>query len=110
LRGEGRGEGPFFEFGQERLENTVQILDDIVVPDPDYTITESAQLLVTLAVFERFRVLAAVEFNNQAPLATDKIDVVITDWLLTDEFEAAELPSANACPQRKFCRCEGAPQ
>jgi len=29
LRGEGRGEGLFFEFGQKRLENPVQILNDI---------------------------------------------------------------------------------
>jgi len=42
LRGEGRGEGLFFEFGQEHLKNPVRILDDIVVPDADHAITEGA--------------------------------------------------------------------
>jgi len=34
--GEGRGEGRFFECGQECLENTVQILNDIAVLDADH--------------------------------------------------------------------------
>ena len=63
MRGEGRGEGLFFEFGKERLENAVQILNDIVVPDADYAITESAEVAVALLVFRTFRVLATVEFD-----------------------------------------------
>ena len=39
LRGEGRGEGRFFEFGEECL-NPVDILNDIVVPDADHAIAE----------------------------------------------------------------------
>src|SRR5271157_2875869 len=42
LRGEGWGEGPFLEFGQQRLENSVQISNHIVVPDADHAITEGA--------------------------------------------------------------------
>jgi hypothetical protein len=55
-------------------------------------------------------VLAAVELDNQAPLAANKVDVVALDRLLANEFEAAELPAANACPQREFCRRECAPE
>ena len=40
--------------------------------------------------------LAAVELDNQAPVATNKIDVVPADWLLADEFEAAELTTSDA--------------
>jgi hypothetical protein len=39
------GEGQvraIFEFGQEGLENPVQILNDIVVPDADHAVTGSA--------------------------------------------------------------------
>jgi hypothetical protein len=54
--------------------------------------------------------LAAVELDNQAPLATNEISVVSIDGLLADEFEAAELPAANMCPQREFCGRERAPQ
>jgi hypothetical protein len=34
-------------------------------------------------------VLAAVEFDNQAPLATNKVDVVPIDGRLANEFETA---------------------
>src|SRR5882762_9556368 len=54
--------------------------------------------------------LAAVEFDDQAPLAANEVDVIAIDRLLANEFEAAELPTANACPQRKFCGRERAPQ
>ena len=98
LRGEGRGEGLLFEFGKERLENPVQILNDIVVPDADHAITAGAEIAVALPVFLTSGVLAAVEFDNQAPLATNEVDVVAIDGLLADEFEAVELPAAKACP------------
>jgi hypothetical protein len=69
-RGEGRGEGRFFEFGQEPLENPIQIFDDVVVPDADHAITEGAKRAVAMPVFRAFRVLAAVVLDNQAPLTT----------------------------------------
>jgi hypothetical protein len=50
LRGEGRGEGLFFELGQEGFEDTVEILDDIIVPDADHPITEGAEVAVALLV------------------------------------------------------------
>jgi len=110
LREEGWGEGRFIEFGQEPLQNPVEIFEDVVVPDADHAITEGAKRAIALPVFGAFRVLAAVELNYQAPLAADKVDVVAIDGLLTSEFEAAELSSANACPQREFCRRECAAQ
>ena len=63
----------FFELGQKRLENPVQIFDDIVVPDADHAVTEGAQPAVTMPVFEAFRVLAAVELDYQAPLAANPL-------------------------------------
>jgi hypothetical protein len=53
--------------------------------------------------------LAAVELDNQAPLAANEIDIVAVDRLLASEFEAPESATANACPQRQFCRRERAP-
>ena len=66
--------------------------------------------MIALPVFGVFRVLASVELDNQAPLTANKVDIVSADRLLPDEFEAAELPAAKACPQRELCRGEGAPQ
>ena len=71
LRGEGRGEGLFVEFGQEVLENPVEIFDDVGVPAADHAITEGAQRAVAMPAFEAFRVLAAVELDNQAPFTTN---------------------------------------
>jgi hypothetical protein len=85
LRGEGRGEGRFFEFGPEPLQNPVQIFDDIVVPDADHAITEGAERVIGLPVFEAFRVLAAIELDDQAPLAAEEVHVVAIDGLLPDK-------------------------
>ena len=84
------------------MENTIQILNNIIVPEADNTITESAQLAVALPVFGAFRVLAAVEFDNQTPLAANKIDVVSIDRFLADEFKATQLPASKVCPQREL--------
>jgi hypothetical protein len=73
LRGEGRGEGPLFDLGQQRLKNSVEILDNIVVPDADNTITESAKCTITMSVFGAVRVLAAVELDDQTPLAANSL-------------------------------------
>ena len=110
LRGEGRGEGRFFEFRQEPLEDPVEILDDVVVPDADHVIPEGAERAVALLVYDAFCVLAAVELDYQAPVAADKVHVVPIDGLLADKFEATELSSANASPQREFGRRERPPQ
>ena len=100
----------FFEFGQKRLENPVQILNDIVIPDADHAITEGAQVAVALLVFGLSRMLTAVEFDNQVPLATNEVGVVPIDGLQAYKFEAAELPTANAGPESEFCGRQRAPQ
>jgi hypothetical protein len=86
LRGEGWGEGLSFEFGHERLENSVEIVYYIVVPDSDHTIPERAKRAIALPVFAVFSVLAAVELDYQAPFAANKVDVVSSNRLLADEF------------------------
>jgi NAD(P)-dependent dehydrogenase (short-subunit alcohol dehydrogenase family) len=40
--GRGWGEGPFFEFGLERFENPIEVIDDIVVPEADHAIAKGA--------------------------------------------------------------------
>jgi hypothetical protein len=65
LRGEGRGEGRFLKLAKEHPKNSVQIPSDIVVPNPDHAITKRAQPAVALPVRNAFRVLAAVDFDNQ---------------------------------------------
>ena len=75
------------------MEDSVQIFDDVVVPETDHPITERAKCAIAVPVVAAFRVLAAVEFDNQAPLPADKVHVIAIDRLLADKFEAAELSS-----------------
>jgi hypothetical protein len=73
-------------------------VDDIVVPDAYHAIAEGAKRAIALPVLCVFRVLAAVELDNQTPLAANKVDVVSSNRLLADKFEAAELAAAKARP------------
>ncbi len=50
-----------------------------VVPDADHPITEGAPVSVALSVLSAFRVLTAVQLDNQALGATDEIYVIPTD-------------------------------
>jgi hypothetical protein len=64
------------------LENPVKIVDDIVVPDVDHAVAKGAQPPVALLVCGTFRLLATVEFDDQAPLAANEVDIISIDGLL----------------------------
>src|SRR5262249_25460187 len=49
------------------------------------------------------RVLAAIDFDDKAPLAADKIDNVRTDRMLPYELVTAELARAKLIPDIAFC-------
>jgi hypothetical protein len=53
------------------LENSVPVVDDIVVPNADHAIAVGAKCAIAVPVSGTFRVLAAVELDKQAPLAAD---------------------------------------
>jgi hypothetical protein len=52
IRGEGWGEGLCFKFIEKRGENPVQILNDVIVPEPDNAVTEGMELGVALPVLD----------------------------------------------------------
>lgn len=43
--------------------------------------------------------LAAVEFDNQVALKTNKIDDVFADWMLPTKFERADLTTIDLLPE-----------
>ena len=94
MRGEGWGEGLFFYLGQQRFEDPVDVLDN-VVPDAQDPITEGRQIGVALLIGSGVRVLPTIKFNDQAPVTAGEVDIVRTDWLLADKFEPAKLPTPN---------------
>jgi hypothetical protein len=104
LRGEGWGEGPPLEFREQSLKDPNEVVADLVVPEADHAIAEIPDFAVAQSIFGAIRVLAAVEFDHEAPVAADEIYVIWPYRLPTDEFEATELPRTNASPQRHFRR------
>jgi len=88
----------FFQLGSEHLQDAFDVLEYLIVPDPDDLVAEPRQKCVTLAICRALRVLAAVELDDQMPLAADKVRGVGTYGLLAHEFEAAELAVAQLSP------------
>ncbi len=86
---------------RDRRPDAIEIFQNIVIPE--------AKDLEALA-FEKCRstsvalnrVLATVDFDDQAPLRAKKIGDVTADLNLTTEFEAVELPVAEDAPQPLF--------
>ena len=50
------------------MENSVQVVDDTVVPNADHAIAVGAKCAIAVPVLGTFRVLAAVELDKQAPI------------------------------------------
>jgi hypothetical protein len=62
-----------------------------VVPKPNDTVTQSLDCRVTLPIAVSLRVLAAINLNDEAPFAAEKVGKIWTDRLLPHKFEPAEL-------------------
>ena len=91
--GERAGVRGCFSSSKKSIRSTpLQILMNIVVPDADHAITERIKIAVALPVVRAIRMLAAVELDDQAPLATNKVGRGSDQRA---EFEATELPTAN---------------
>ena len=88
----------FFELGLEHLQHAFDVLEYLVVPDPDDLVTEPGQKSVSLVILLVVRMLAAVDLDDQILLAADKVGIVGAYRFLADEFEAAELAVAQLPP------------
>ncbi len=87
-----------FKLGSEHLQHAFDVLEYLIVPDPDDLVTDLSQKCVPPAICRALRMLAAVDLDDQMPLAADKVRVVGTYGLLADEFEAAEPSIAQMFP------------
>jgi hypothetical protein len=87
---------------RNRLQNTVDILEYLVVPKSQYTIILASEPLVTYRISFADAVLPAIEFDDQSLLTAYEVDDVSADWFLTDEFVARNLPRANSIPETQL--------
>ncbi len=77
----------------------LNMLQHIVVPIPNHTITMLLQHVSPLRIIaRRLRVLATVDFDHQPRLWAQKVGDVAMKWHLSTETEAFELSAAQAPP------------
>jgi hypothetical protein len=104
------------------LQDAVDVLQDLVIPEPQDLIAVSAQPLIPNGVALALRMLSAINFYDQALFAADKINNVGSDRLLPDEFHSIEGSRTKARPKPLFgngrvaakasrgaCRCRSCP-
>jgi hypothetical protein len=95
-----RGYGPHFaQGGCDRFEHAVGIRKHVVVPETRDTVTLVDEPTLTYRVALIGRMLAAIDFDDQPQLATDEVDDITSDRILTDELFAFDLTGTQAVPQ-----------
>jgi hypothetical protein len=91
--------------GVERLLNhrphTVEILQDIVVPESDHSKSLALQISGSARVVF-WRVLTSVDLDDEAFLRTKKIDDLAVDFDLLAELKPIELSRAQDAPEFPF--------
>jgi hypothetical protein len=84
--------------------------DHLIVPNADDAIAESGQIVIALSIWYAFRVLTAVDLEDDVPVTAREVSVIFPNRFLAGELEAAELPIAKIRPELPFRRCKGTPQ
>ena len=93
----------FFQFVQDGGKYRFCLLQDFVVPKPQYGETMLLQVASTLCVVSGlFSVLSAVNFDCQLCFGTDEIKDVCTQRLLTAEFVPGQPLAAQMPPEALF--------
>ena len=93
LAGEGWGEGVVrLKSSQQFLQDTLNIGEDIIVPESNHSVTQVDQLICSDPILlNAIRMLAAIKFDNQPRHWTVEIDDVIAERHLSPEFPAIQL-------------------
>lgn len=98
----GRVRGRGFKLRLDRRPNTVEILEDVVVPETDRSESLAFEVGRPASILLR-RVLAAVDFDDELPVRAQKIHDVAVDLNLPAELEATELTTSKDTPELPFC-------
>jgi hypothetical protein len=81
---------------QDRLHYPVEIFDDLIIPEPNDTITKFAKLGGTRGIgFQPFPMLGTVQFDRQFACRTGEVDDTTSDRMLSPK-----LPLCVHRPQR----------
>ena len=102
---EGRGSSAVageVQFLLDRGEHTIGVLQNVVVPETDYSIAVRFDDRGARVISSVFSVLAAVEFHREAGGAAGEVDDEIADWQLARELCSVQLTGAQVRPQPPF--------
>ncbi len=101
--------GSSAQVGTEPLENAVQIVEDLVVPDADDRVSGGSKIGVTDPIPHAFRVLSAIDLDDQPCFLADEIDDVWADRHLSAELPSREPSISHGEPEFPFGIGHGAP-
>ena len=90
------------EGGPNRLKNDIGRLEDIMIPkahDPDALATEKGRSNRIIMLLFRKSVTAPINLHRELHLRAIEVENVVTDGLLSSEFEAAELLPPKQTPK-----------
>ena len=96
--GERVGVRSILDDGLDRLNDALNILKNIVIPESQHTISDFRKSAVSFCVCVGFEVLASVRLYNQFQFAADEIANVAINRLLTDEFGTRDLSVSQVTP------------
>src|SRR5262245_47788896 len=89
------------------FQDSCQVIDYVVVPESQNYKSLCFQPAVPFRVVVRgFRVLAAIQFDDQSRLKANEIDDIVTYRLLPLEFKTLESMSAQFAPDDSFGVCQ----
>jgi hypothetical protein len=84
---------------RDRFENAVGVGHHVIVPKSEHPIAVFGQPPVANKIALAVGMLAAVHLDNQAPFATDEVDHIGSDRLLTRELEAKGRSRTQSIPE-----------
>ena len=87
---------------EDSVPYAFDIPEHFIIPETQDTIPTLDEPLITGGVALVIRVLAAVYFDDEPLLSTDKIYDIRTDRLLPHEFETAKRPGTQVVPKLSF--------
>jgi len=97
-------EGGAFHSLINLVSDTFDFLQHIMIPESENGKSLVAQPCIPFGVIVTlFRVLAAIEFDNDSLLQADKVDDVAPQRLLAAELAAFNLPHSDPMPKQLLC-------
>ena len=100
----------FTQRGGNHFEHAGKVAEDVIVPESQDTVSLLGKPPVPFNIPPIRGVLAAIDLDYKAPLATDKIHGVAADRFLPNKFKALYLPRTKSVPQRQLCLRRVLPQ